>query len=166
MKAIMVGYHIAKKKNEAWTKSMMSGKLRMLWSMSLLANSAFTDAVLELKGEKSSVQESTIDTKSEEIGFREKFPAKLRSTDGHMVRSRGELIIDNYLYNSQIIHAYERKVPIDEELYCDFYLPTGKVYIEYWGLEEDSAYAKRKEKKLALYKANNLNLIELRETRI
>ncbi|MBL0062959.1 MAG: hypothetical protein IPP40_16095 [bacterium] len=60
----------------------------VVWSMSLLANSAFTDAVLELKGEKSSVQESTIDTKSEEIDFVEKFPAKLRSTDGHMVRSR------------------------------------------------------------------------------
>lgn len=155
------------KKSGGVDKEFGTGKTPFVqWPSSLLSNRAFTDAVLELKGEKSSVQEPSSETNSEEIGFREKFPAKLRATDGHMVRSRGELIIDNWLYNSQIIHAYEKKVPIEEDLYCDFYLPTGKVYIEFWGLEDDAAYAKRKIKKLALYSVNNLNLIELKDADI
>ncbi len=136
------------------------------WPASILKNRSFKDAVLESKGEKPSSEQNVNDTKSEEVGFRDKFPAKLRAADGHMVRSRGELLIDNYLYFKQITHAYERKVPIEDDLYCDFYLPSGKVYIEYWGLEEVAAYAKRKEEKLNLYKANNLSLIELNDSDI
>jgi len=155
------------KKNGGVDKEFGAGKTPFVqWPASLLSNRAFTDAVLELKGEKSSVEEPSIESNAVEVGFREKYPAKLRATDGHMVRSRGELIIDNYLYNSQITHAYERRVPIEEELYCDFYLPKGNVYIEFWGLEDDATYAKRKETKLALYSANNLNLIELRDADI
>jgi hypothetical protein len=133
------------------------------WPDSILSNRAFTDAVREFKGEKPLVQESASSGKSEEVGFREKFPATHRATDGHMVRSRAEMLIDNWLYNAQVIHAYERKVPIEEELYCDFYLPTGKVYIEFWGLESDAAYAARKKTKMDLYRKNNLSLIELRD---
>lgn len=136
------------------------------WNETILTNRAFTDSVREFKGEKPVVQESDLLLKPEEVGFREKFPATHRATDGHMVRSRGELLIDNWLYTEQIIHAYERKVPIDEDLYCDFYLPTGKVYIEYWGLEDDPAYVSRKQKKIALYKSNGLNLIEIRNADI
>ena len=40
----------------------------------------------------------------------------------------------------------------EEEVYCDFYIPTGKIYIEFWGLENDPKYAKRKEAKKAIYK--------------
>ena len=46
-------------------------------------------------------------------------------------------------------------------MYCDFYIPKGKVYIEFWGLEDDEAYIKRKEQKIELYKKYNLNLIEI-----
>ncbi|WP_226036714.1 hypothetical protein [Aquibacillus saliphilus] len=63
--------------------------------------------------------------------------AKHRSADGHYVRSRAEMLIDNWLYMSEIVHAYERKLPIEEDVYTDFYLPVGKVYIEYWGLEDE-----------------------------
>ena len=37
-----------------------------------------------------------------------------------MVRSKAEQIIDNWLYHKGIVHAYERRVPIEEEVYCDF----------------------------------------------
>lgn len=62
------------------------------------------------------------------------------------------MLIDNWLYMAGIVHAYERKLPIEEDLYCDFYLPTGKVYIEFWGLEDDPKYAHRKKIKQDLYK--------------
>ncbi len=136
------------------------------WSESILKNRSLIDSVRELKGEKPLPTESSSSTKAEEVGFREKFPPNHRATDGHMVRSRGGMLIDNWLYTEQIIHAYERKVPIDEDLYCDFYLPTGKVYIEYWGMENDPAYVTRKNAKIALYKKNDINLIEIRDADI
>jgi len=43
----------------------------------------------------------------------------------------------------------------------DFYIPTGKVYIEFWGYENDSKYLHRKKIKQDIYKKYNLNLIEL-----
>lgn len=46
-------------------------------------------------------------------------------------------------------------------MYCDFYLPKYKAYIEFWGYEENSKYLNRKNKKLKLYKENDLNLIEI-----
>ena len=98
---------------------------------------------------------------SEDENFRSKFPANLRAEDGHMVRSKAEQIIDNWLYHKKIVHAYERKVPIQEAVFCDFFIPYGQnVYIEYWGIDEEK-YLKRKELKKIYYKKNAKNLIEL-----
>ena len=33
-------------------------------------------------------------------------------------------------------------MPIKEGIYCDFYIPKGKIYIEFWGLEDDEEYIK------------------------
>ena len=93
--------------------------------------------------------------------FREKFKANHRAVDGHMVRSKAEMLIDNWLYAAEIVHAYERKLPIKEEVYCDFYIPTKKIYIEYWGLENDPKYAKRKAIKKNIYKKYDFTLVEL-----
>lgn len=67
---------------------------------------------------------------------------------------------------SGLVHAYERLLPIEEEVYCDFYIPSGKVYIEYWGIENDQKYEDRKQVKREIYKKYNFNLIELTEGHI
>lgn len=111
--------------------------------------------------EKGSNTYKASDTEKEEINFRDKFPAKIITEDGHRVRSRAEQLIDNWLYHKGIVHAYERRVPIEEEVYCDFFIPLGqKVWIEFWGLEEEK-YVKRKELKKNFYKKYNKNLIEI-----
>jgi hypothetical protein len=85
--------------------------------------------------------------------------------DGHYVRSRAELIIDNYLYHHRIVHAYERRVPVlQQEQFCDFYVPEGSVYIEFWGLESDPEYVTRKKQKIRVYQKNKIQLIELRDS--
>jgi len=91
---------------------------------------------------------------------------RFKTEDGHYVRSKSESLIDNWLYNHSLVHAYERRVPIPEELMCDFYVLPAKSYIEYWGLEEDEGYLKRKEQKIRLYNKHGLKLIELREADI
>jgi len=111
--------------------------------------------------EKKSLSYKASSGETEEQDFRTKFPANIRAEDGHKVRSRAEQLIDNWLYHKGIVHAYERRVPIEEEVYSDFFIPIGqKVWIEFWGLDE-LKYNKRKEIKKSFYKKNKKNLIEL-----
>jgi len=71
------------------------------------------------------------------------------------------MLIDNWLYMAEIVHAYERKLPVEEDVYCDFYLPAGKVYIEFWGMENDPQYAERMDIKRAVYAKYRFALIDL-----
>ncbi len=130
------------------------------WSESIFENPVFLSIIHEVQGKAGETTQKNIDN-SKNSNFREKFIAKQRATDGHMVRSKAEMLIDNWLYMAEIVHAYERKLPIEEEVYCDFYIPTGKVYIEFWGLENEPKYAKRKEIKKDIYKKYGFKLIEL-----
>ena len=133
------------------------------WPESVTLNKALATTIKSVKGEEVPAEPAA---PTAELGFREKFAANLRATDGHWVRSRAEMLIDNWLYMSGIVHAYERQLPIEEELYCDFYIPSGKVYLEYWGLENDPKYTARKKVKLELYKKYNFNLIQLTDDHI
>ncbi len=133
------------------------------WPETIIENKAFELSLKEIRGDLSHAIGLTVSQDSEIVSFRDKFPAKLRTADGHMVRSKAEMLIDNWLYMAEIVHAYERKLPIEEEMYCDFYIPTGKVYIEYWGYENEPKYLKRKEEKIRLYEKYGFSLIQLNE---
>lgn len=139
-----------------------SGVPYVRWPKTIIRNSILITSIREASGDTSNIIQDQ--SQSSEVAdlteFRDKFRPELRAQDGHYVRSKAELIIDNWLYVAKIVHAYERKLPIEEVVYCDFYIPTGKVYIEYWGSDEDK-YLARKAKKLEIYKKYNLNLIEL-----
>ena len=138
-----------------------SGIPYVVWPDSISENKALKTTISEVQGEAPS--EEAKPTTNDTPGFRDKFEAKLRTTDGHYVRSKAEMLIDNWLYMAEIVHAYERKLPIEEEVYCDFYIPTGKVYIEYWGYENDSKYLHRKAQKQEIYKNYGFKLIELED---
>lgn len=140
-----------------------TGKPFVLWPKSIVGNKVLLNTIADFKGE----QTLTSSTSQHDIAdFRKKFPAEHRATDGHWVRSKAELLIDNWLYVEGQAHAYERRLPIEEEVYCDFYIPGGKVYIEYWGLERDSKYQTRMNTKRELYDKYKLNLIELTDEHI
>ena len=93
-----------------------------------------------------------------------------RTKSGHLVRSKSEVIIADYLYDEEICFAYEKRLPIETEARCDFYVPACSAYIEYWGVQSDEAerkkYEKRKKEKIALYKKHALNLIEIDDKNI
>lgn len=142
------------------------------WDESILSNKRLLETIQSIHGKSSEeakeedTEEKRGDATAAVVGFREKFEAKLRTADGHYVRSRAEMLIDNWLYMSELVHAYERKLPIEEEVYCDFYLPVGKVYIEYWGLENDERYNERKKIKIETYSKYGFNLIEIEDSDI
>jgi very-short-patch-repair endonuclease len=135
----------------------------VVWPEAILAHKALLATVRGLKGESS---EPAPEPAGAESNFRERFPAKFRATDGHWVRSRSEVLIDNWLYMAGVVHAYERQVPIEEEMYCDFYLPAGKLYLEFWGMENEARYLARKAAKQELYRRHGLNLVELNDEHI
>lgn len=145
-----------------------SGGTYVLWPEDILNNknliSVFKEDFNSLENEKT--QNSQESSHYASNNFREKFPATFRTKDGHMVRSRAEVIIDNALYDYKLVHAYERKLPIEEDVYSDFFIPTENVYIEYWGMEDDPKYAERKREKIEIYKKHDLKLIELTDSDI
>lgn len=145
-----------------------SGGTYVLWPENILTNknlsSVFKDTFTKLEPQKQQVDKESV--KSTTDNFREKFPATFRTKDGHMVRSRAEVIIDNALYDYKLAHAYERKLPIEEDLYSDFFIPTENVYIEFWGMEDDPKYAERKKAKIEIYKKYDFKLIELNNSGI
>lgn len=156
-------------------ESRQSGVPFVMWPEAIVTSKILANSVQELlggKGEESKIklENSPAAVKDEkQVGYRDKldkFKPTHRATDGHQVRSRAEMLIDNWLYFSGIVHAYERLLPVEEELYCDFYVPAGKVYIEFWGLENDPKYKERKEKKKEIYKKYGFNLIELNDEHI
>lgn len=87
--------------------------------------------------------------------------SKFKCLDDHLVRSKGELIIDNYLYILGFNHIYEKKIKIlKNQVKCDWYLPDYDIYIEYWGFHGKN-YLKRKKEKIKLYKKAKLKLISI-----
>lgn len=99
----------------------------------------------------------------------EDYEGRYTCKDGHIVKSKSERDIDNYLFEHGISHAYERELPYGasekEVLHPDFYLPNylgdGKhVYIEHWGYNENNIqYKKTKKFKMPIYERLGITLI-------
>lgn len=97
------------------------------------------------------------------------YEGKYVCKDGHVVKSKAEIIIDNYLFEHMIPHAYEKALPIDadpeHDLHPDFCLPNFKnkgldVYIEYWGYNENNIkYTESKKYKIKIYKEKKTTVI-------
>jgi hypothetical protein len=160
------GWKITKfgRKNGGYEMEAQNGSPYVIWNKSIIENKYVLLSVNAATGKQyddnSTISEKEFNTDE----FRQKHEAKYRTQDGHRVRSRAEAMIDDYLYNNGIAHAYERRLPgIDSDVISDFYIPQGKVYIEFWGMEENKTYSERKKKKLEIYSNENFNLIELND---
>lgn len=163
-KSSVGGWNVTRygKRNGGHELEAQNGSPYVVWENKILSNKSFLNSMDAATGKSYEKNEGNDATFHDTDEFRRKHEAKYRTQDGHRVRSRAEAMIDDYLYNNGVAHAYERRLPgIDEEVLSDFYIPTGKVFIEFWGMEENEKYAARKAKKLEIYADNNFNLIEL-----
>lgn len=94
----------------------------------------------------------------------------IRTLDGHIVKSRGEEVIDNILYNNLLPHCYEKEVTEistnERSVKSDWFIPVfgnnKGIYVEYWGMSTDD-YKKNKEEKKSLYEKYNIPLIEIQK---
>lgn len=92
------------------------------------------------------------------------YEGKYVCADGHIVKSKSEREIDNYLFSKGIFHVYEKPFPIDEDsahdLHPDFYLPKEDIYIEFWGYDDtNTKYTESKNYKLDIYRKRKVTLI-------
>jgi len=94
-------------------------------------------------------------------------PAGLRykTLDGHMVRSKAEMLIANWLTQHNILYFYEKSVP-NTPYFCDFYLPNQNIFVEYWGKLDDPEYQTRMKQKTEAYHTQGLRLINITDTDI
>lgn len=129
----------------------------VVWHPSVLRHARLKQSVIEFQGQDAEAHS----TEKSFSSFRQKFAAKHRTLDGHYVQSKGELIIDNWLYMAGVVHAYQRQLPIEKDVVSDFYLPQGKVYLQYWGSDNGAADVKTIEHTRALYQEHDLSLIEV-----
>ena len=101
-------------------------------------------------------------SKCKDVTVEEKYAEGQRYVckDGHIVRSKSERDIDNFLFDNRIFHAYEKKFDVDGEdtVRPDFYIPTKDLYIEHWGLDNER-YQKEKEYKLNVYRKQGITVI-------
>lgn len=89
--------------------------------------------------------------------------------DGHIVKSKSERDIDNYLFENNIPHAYEKTFMPNTNpniiINPDFTLPNYKgngidVIIEHWGYNENNIdYHKTKKYKMNIYRDEKVTLI-------
>jgi len=134
-----------------------TSKYFIVWHDTILRDINFRRSVSEFTGADSELNSTDKSFSS----FQQKFAAKHRTSDGHYVRSKGELLIDNWLYMAGLVHAYERKLPIEEEVFSNFYLPSGRVYIQFWGSDSGSTSEQSRQERRKLYQKHNFQLIEI-----
>ena len=144
-------------------ESLKTGIPYVLWPSAFISNLSFQRSLKALKGNLGQALGLNESMSGEAAAFRKKFPANYRALDGHQLRSKAEVLVDNWLYLAGIVHAYERHLPVEEDEYSTFYIPAGKIYVELWGHEGDLGYQKIKQQKLQIYSKYGLTLIELHE---
>lgn len=93
--------------------------------------------------------------------FLEDLPRTYKAEDGDLLRSSHEVQIDDWFYHNGIEHQAEIKVPIDKLMWCDWFLPKEKIYVEYWGLMHDKDYRESRKVKEKLYRKADLKLISI-----
>jgi len=85
----------------------------------------------------------------------------LCGVDGHAVATLLELRVCDWLYMAQLVHAYRRPLPTEEDAVADFYLPQGNVYIDCWDDDVPATELKARLRKRDLYKEFGLRHIEI-----
>jgi hypothetical protein len=92
--------------------------------------------------------EKSIDTITED---------KILCEDGDIVKSKSEMVIDNFFFRNNIRHIYEKKIL---GMLCDWYLIDYDIYVEFIGLQNEE-YILKNNKKIKKYNRNGLKVIQI-----
>lgn len=110
----------------------------------------------QLKTKAETQHKAKQQTNCQNKDFRKQYPADKRCIDGHYVRSKAEMRIDNFFFYNRIYHIYESEYfshIIQKQYYPDFYLPDYNLYIEFFG-RKDKEYIRKKHEKIEAFRAD------------
>lgn len=115
--------------------------------------------------EKELIEHDDLNINEEIADYRRTYPATIHCNDGHYVRSQNERIIDDTLYRERVFHEYEKRYKaIDGNTYYpDFYLPDYRLFIEFFGVEENKNKNENKRKIFIQDKDYNWEFIEYKK---
>ncbi|MDQ2075499.1 4-alpha-glucanotransferase [Marinimicrobium sp. ABcell2] len=123
-------------------ESEQSGIPFVTWPETLLNESALLTAVAQVRGET------------------ENGPA----LDGHEVSTRGERLIDNWLYLAGVVHARKHALALPDGCPpADFYLPALGLCIEYWSDDAPPGTLAENLQKQEVYKKVGQEYVEIHE---
>ena len=88
-----------------------------------------------------------------------------QAVDGHLHQDKVHLQICHWLYMAGQVHACKRRLPVEEELVADFYLPAHHLYIEVWG-DDNSAALSRRMRRREVYKQWGFDVIDVEKADI
>ncbi len=81
--------------------------------------------------------------------------------DGHSHSCQSLRQVCQWLYLSGLAHACQRRLPCDEDLYADFYLPLQQLYIECWSEQETSKQLSQRMRRKEVYQTLSLQSIDI-----
>lgn len=88
------------------SRDKKSGVPFVRWPGTIINNKILISNINETKGDAPTpTPDQPVNVATDAISFRDKFPPTHGTQDGHYVRSKSEIIIDNWLYVSKIVHA-------------------------------------------------------------
>lgn len=87
------------------------------------------------------------------------FGSNIRCTDGHITDSYWESLVDEWLFEREILHILHPPLPWNSRQRADFLV--GETYIELWEVIGIPSYERRKKYKQGKYRDHGLDLIEL-----
>lgn len=122
---------------------------------------ALTESLTEKAGAESAAQPADDLFASPSNATAAQRQGSYRGLDGRDFACPGKRLISHWLYMAGLVHACDRRLPGEQGLHADFYLPRGQVYIEYWAEAEDSSALSARLKRQAHYEAMNLRVIDL-----
>ena len=166
--ATKMGNKVGGKNTKPKSGQSYDGEAQGRWTCSvkyppkIKSHRGLTEAVSAMLGESEEKSESSPGSTSAHSSPTK--TNKMKTRDGHYVRSRGEILIDNFLYSVRIAHAYEQEVILGERMMIPDFIaitPKGNVYIEFWGLEGQPDYDSRRKEKIKSYEKNELELINV-----
>jgi transposase-like protein len=82
--------------------------------------------------------------------------------DGHVVKSRWEQVVDDWLFSHGITHEIQPSCPwSNKSLWFHGDFRVGETFIEVWGIEGNAKYDQRRLDKIAKYREHAVRLIEI-----
>lgn len=147
-------------------ESEASGAFYVTWPHEIVDNVVVHRELTRQSDQAPSTANNTENSGDETSGELDLFtattePQECLGVDGHRLQTPLQMSVCNWLYLSQLAHAFQRALPTEELVYADFYIPKRHIYIDCWEADVPAQALSAKLHKRELYRQLKLDSIEI-----